>query len=79
MMKIRTFNDLLLARERNLNHVIRKEYRMRELTANLKERTHPSNLGNELIAGLLERPEIIVRTGMIVYSIIREIRSSRRY
>lgn len=78
MTKIKSYDDLLLAREKNRNKLIREEFLIRELTRSLRGDFSMVNVKNELIAKLLERPEIIVRTGMLTYSIVREIRNRKQ-
>ncbi len=78
MKKIKSYDDLLLEREKNRNNLIREEFYIRELTRNLRDDFSMVNVKNELIQRLLERPEIIVRTGMLAYSIVREIRNRKQ-
>jgi hypothetical protein len=78
MKKIKTYDDLLLEREKNRNNLIREEFLIRELTRSLRGNLSMVNVKNELIEKLLERPEIIVRTGMLAYSIVREIRNRKQ-
>lgn len=77
MKKIKTYDDLLLAREKHRNKIIRKEFRIRELSSGIRNELTVVNFKNELIQGILERPEIVIKTGMIVYSVVREIRNRR--
>jgi hypothetical protein len=69
--------DLLLAREKNRNSLLKKEFRIRELSRDIKQGLTVVNVKNELLGNILERPEVIVRSGMIVYSIVRELRNRK--
>ena len=70
-----TFDELQLRKERLKNQILRKEYEIRDTGRNLRAGFSLPSIRNQALEYILERPDMMVQTGVMVFNLVRKLRS----
>jgi len=69
--KINGYHDLKLAKEQIRVEIVKNEYSIRDSHKNILTSLTPVNIFNSLIETVINRPNIAVKTGFIIASLLK--------
>lgn len=72
-----TFDEIRLKKERIKNRILRKEYEIRDLNRSMSANLTLPRIRNQAIDFIIQRPDLMIKAGFIVFSIVQQIRKRR--
>jgi len=76
--RIININDLKLVRERIRSKIIKEEYAIRDSYHNLLDSVTPATILDQFFDSILNRPDLAVKIGFIIVSLLTKKRAKKK-